>query len=238
MENQIYIGDKKIYVRSYIVGYENPVLIIIPNVGWYHVGPNRMFTQIAQRNFHNNINTYVFDYLGEGESSCSIQDINLNNLLYAFNEVYKYVKSKHSSNIFCLGIGIGNIILNDLYSSLNIEGAIFYLPPINSISIPNILDEKHKSFFTIENSSQKNHFFWRNFVGPYHDCSYNPISKKLIIEFLDKLKNYNFEIPAKNTLIISDDNKNIRLSNPFTEFLISNEYKSNITPSDWGNNEW
>lgn len=240
MEEQIYIGKKKVYVRKYIADFKGPTLIIIPNIGWYHVGPNRMFSQLAQINYDNGINTYVFDYLGEGESSGNINDIGIADLVYSFKEVYNYVKSQHTENIFCMSIGIGNLILQSLYKKLKLEGVIYYLPPTEdlkaNINLINVsLDpNRNTSVFPY---IRENHEFWRNFVGPYHDCSYNPINNKLLKEAMVFLKYYKVMTDEKSTLIISDK-EDVNTDFYKKSTLLVEEYRNNILPLDWKNSEW
>lgn len=240
MEEQIYIGKKKVYVRKYIADFNGPTLIIIPNIGWYHVGPNRMFSQLAQINYDNGINTYVFDYLGEGESLGNINDIGIKDLIYSFEEVYNYVKSRHTENIFCMSIGIGNLILNSLYKNLKLEGVIYYLPPTESLKsninlINTSFDSSHNT--SVLPNIRKNHEFWRSFVGPYHDCSYNPINNKLLKDTMPFLKDYKVMADARNVLIISDK-EDVNTDFYKKNILLVEEYRENILPLDWKNSEW
>lgn len=234
---QIYLGDKEqIYVCEYKYDEVAPSLVILPNIGWYHVGPNRMFSQIAARCIENKINCFCFDYIGSGESFGYYDNCSYQNMMMSFHKVYNYVVEKYNSNIFLLGYGAGNILLKEIESKSVIQGAIYYLPHFKDIlkyksKIISDKMAKKRGYYNIEVSDEENNFiFWRGLLGEIHDCTYNPINYNLVVELSEALVRLKDAASfAKHKLVISDE----EMETQQFDVRIIKEFKENILPKDW-----
>ncbi|OTQ85768.1 hypothetical protein BG30_09645 [Bacillus subtilis subsp. subtilis] len=246
MELQKYLGDKgkEVYIRGYIVNSQAPSLLIVPNIGWYHVGPNRFFTQLANKNFKKGMNTYIFDYIGEGESRGYYKDITIESIIYSFNITYNYVRSQNPAELYCLSIGVGNLVLNEMHKNIDIDGSILYLPDYTSyrhlldiFSEVEVKEAIRKGFFEIKKDKSKKHLFWRSIVGPYHDCAYNPISTDLINSFIEYSDKEPSILYSNSPKLVISDKKELSVKN-HTDIYYVPEYKNNILPTDWKLNDW
>lgn len=239
-----YIGRKEseIYLCSYTVNEKGPNLLIVPPLGWYSVGPNRIFSRLSGLLNDIGVNVFVLDYLGQGESKRSCKEIAMEDLEYSFNTVLEYVKSL-GRDIYCLGHGIGNHFLISMKEKNMIKGFIFYTPEYyrtyaytDVFCEEEIQESREKGYFTVRQDRTIRQRYWNGLVGMYQDVFYNPISYNIVSKFKsiplkDKLPD--IKVPV---LIISD--RNILEKNDNVTVLYVRELEKNILPSDWDENVW
>lgn len=235
--NHVYLGDKdKVYLCEYQYDINAKSLIIIPSLGWYHVGPNRIYAQIGELCNKKGINVFCFDYIGTGESTGTYELSSYDYMIIAFNYVYNYVLNKYNNNIYVLGYGAGNIVLKDIDSKINLMGSIYYLPRFDDIlkyknSVGLDEESKKDGYYFVKVACKENNFiFWRGILGEIHDCTYNPITYELVDELCIKLKeSINKNSLAKNKLLILDDKRD----KYECDVIYTPEFKENILPDDW-----
>jgi|GEM_PF-3258340 len=254
--NQVYLKKELnyVYVQSYICNNTSPSLIVLPNLGWYHVGPNRIFTQLAEFSNKENINVFCFDYIGTGESSGFYDDITWDILLESSLDVFEYVRQTCQGRLFVLGYGIGNLLMNKIRKLLPFDGFIYYLPEFEAVdsfekkfSLQEISEMQKKGYLNIEVQNNKKHLYFRTIVGGFHDCTYNPIPYNIVEELrkdsnisaLDYTGNQLFIV---DTLEISEKEQSEKKQSEKkqTEYFYVPEFKENIVPTDWykKSNQW
>ena len=244
-ENEVSIINKQeflhtsfgdIFLTSYIKDEKAPILLVVPGLGWYHIGPNRSFIQLAEFCADQNIGTILFDYPGLGDSAgiCIQQDINLLSRTFLF--VYKHVKQKYRSEIFILGYGFGNILLTMHERELHEHKIIYYLPefdyqsglpqPTDSCVSGALLD------YGADKAAQNRYLFYKAVYGALHDVTYNPVNYK-IVEEMEQLPTSQFKscIDRKGVLIISDRQKEDEIK--YADYWYIQEFAENQFPKDW-----
>lgn len=234
---QSYLGiGKQIYLCEYNYNKNSPSLLILPNVGWYHVGPNRMFSQIAAQCLQKKFNCFCFDYIGSGESYGDFVDSSYQNMMDSFKTVYEYITKNYNDAIYVMGYGAGNILLKEIETEQKLYGAIYYLPRFDNLLRfhKEILDDitaKETGYFQIWLTNEKENFmFWRGILGEIHDCTYNPVKYSLVNELCEKLLKYKeADSNAKNRLILSDKD----VDNQKADTVVIKEFSENILPKDW-----
>lgn len=241
---QVYLEKQLnyVYVQSYICDSAVSSLVILPNLGWYHVGPNRIFTQLAELCNKEHINVFCFDYIGTGESSGFYHDITWDILLEASLEVADYVRQSCKGQLFVLGYGIGNLLLNRMRIVLPLDGAIYYLPEFEAIdefedlfSLQERSEMHKKGYLNIDVRNDVRHHFFRMIVGGFHDCTYNPIPFNIVEELREDSNSAVREYSGNQFLIVDtlEVRKEAQLEKLQTEYFYVPEFKENIVPTDW-----
>ena len=224
-------NDKTIYLTEFFNCNNNKAIIVAPSLGWYSVGPNRMFTQLAKIAEQNNVNIYSMDYPGQGESYKINQSVEYNQLKESFDLCYKYVKSVNDV-VYILGYGIGNYICLEkakIYKEL--EGIILYLPYLNDNYKENNVEKKTIS---IDTNNEQDIIKWRRYIGYGLDVDFNPISRRVIDE-CNKIDRKKILLEVKcPILIISNIEENYVQTNISVECV--REFEKYILAKDWPKN--
>lgn len=231
--------DRMIYVCGSVCDEKKPSVIIFGGVGWYMIGPNRIFIQLTEMCQRERINLFLFDYSGCGESSEDYKNIALESLISDSSCVLNYVRSIVRGNIYGIGYGIGNLVLKYFQNRNYIDYYIYYLPvetknkPLLSYLTQKeigVLKNRHQ--LEIDNNEKEKSELFRLFVGMLHDCSYNPVSSMLIKETFESNTAYGFDLPSidrENTFIITDKIFTVTKA----DILYVKEFQENLTPNDW-----
>lgn len=244
MINHKYLGrnSSEIYLCSYVVDENNPNVLTVPPLGWYSVGPNRIFSRLAGILNEIGINVYTFDYLGQGESKKSCKTISMDDLKYSFNMAIEYIKCLNK-DIYCLGYGLGNHFIMNMVGDDQVKGVILYTPDYEkSYTYKEVFDEKEieaageRGYFLVERDKTMKQVFWKSIIGGFQDVIYNPISYDVVTHFHNAtikewLKEY-----KKSALIISDSELVETYEN--IDIYYSKELERYILPSEWEVNIW
>lgn len=235
-QKQLYLNHKEkyVYVQCYMCEDQKNALIIFPNIGWYHVGPNRIFVQLAGLCNQVGISVYCFDYIGYGESFGDYEIVGWEELKGSCQVVYDYVRSRTLGNLFAMGYGIGNTLLNVLYRKHKFEGRIYYLPICKEKdSLHEILTKINAQCFEslnipIDIKRNELYVLYKWLFGGVHDCTYNPVTIKLLGEVSSEITlggglNY-----SESTLNIVDE----KVEGIWGQVVIP-EFKDNKIPEEW-----
>lgn len=237
--NQIYLGnEEKVYLCEYLCENSNKSLIILPNIGWYHTGPNRLFPNLAKLCNDEHINVFSFDYIGSGESYGTYEDMTYEKMKESFLNTYHYIMQNYNTSIFVIGFGAGNILLKDLADNYHFDGVIYYLPKFENIlkykeDVLNDQVAKQNGFYNIQvTKDPSDYVFWRSILGEIHDCTYNPVSYHLVNELCSSLEqNKSKKSLIKHVMLIQDSDTEDKKED--YNYLIVPEFKDNVVPADW-----
>ena len=237
--NQIYLGnEKKVYLCEYLCENSKKSLIILPNIGWYHTGSNRMFPNLAKLCNDEQINVFCFDYIGSGESYGTYEDMTYKAMKESFLNIYQYIKQNYNTSVYVIGYGAGNILLNDLARNYNFDGVIYYLPRLENVlkyKDDVLADEvaKKNGFYNVQVTNEPSDYvFWRSILGEIHDCTYNPVSYQLVNELCCSLEqSISKKSLIKHVMMIQDSETDEEKED--YNYLVIPEFKDNVVPADW-----
>jgi alpha/beta superfamily hydrolase len=237
--NQIYLGDeKKVYLCEYLCENSKISVIILPNIGWYHTGPNRIFPNLAKLCNDEQINAFCFDYIGSGESYGTYEDMTYENMKLSFLNVYKYIQQKYNNSVCVIGYGAGNILLRDLARDYHFVGVIYYLPRFENVlkykdEVLNDENVKKNGCYNVQVTKEPSDYvFWRSILGEIHDCTYNPISYHLVNELCSSLEQNLLKESCVEHVLLIRDSETEEVKKDF-DYLVIPEFKDNVVPADW-----
>ena len=236
---QVYIKKegREVYVVQYNCNKGGASLLIFPTLGWYHIGPNRIFIEIANLCNESGINVFCFDYIGSGESSGIGENISWDLLMNTCRDVYEYVSGINLYPIFIMGMGIGNLLLRALSKNIVLEGAIYYLPEFDIVydwtrvfKKKQLKEMEETGQLVVEVKKGAEYLFLKAIVGPFHDCTYNPILYSLLKELscLERMKGESHYISQ----LVIDDKVEKSVYEGTTHVYVS-EFRENIIPIEW-----
>ena len=235
-QEQLYLkcNGRYVYLHCYMCEKQANALIIFPGVGWYHVGPNRIYVYLAEMCNQAGINVYCFDYMGYGESWGDYKVIGWRDLKESCQMVYTYVRNRTPGNLFAMGYGLGNALLRTLYDRNDFQGKIYYLPiyygkeKLQALISELFMQNSEELCVKVDLKQTKWFALYELLFGEFHDCTYNPVTKKLITEVIDNAILENERESEDNNLIIADK----KIEGWGDQFIVP-EFCLNKVPEDW-----
>lgn len=190
-------------------------IIISPGLSNSLAEPRYLFPIIARRLYSLGFNVFLFDYLGDGDSTGDFVSIDLNDIIKTLEQVMNFVLSLGVSQIGLIGYGVGNIIQSSFLHIPEVKTAIFISPHL---------------FFFLDSKKYLNNIFLKKgeILYPKIQSSNNAIEILLESVIGEKVVDGQFPGPISTTILL--DLKNTKfykqiLQTPKSMFILSEDKK-------------
>lgn len=120
------IYQKKLSTGEFSVLYKSTnldnIMLICPGIGYSKVGPYFLLSNIAQSLYRSKKNVMIFDYFGLGDSDGDYISLSYQRIVKSSQNVLLYLREIGYRRIVLIGLGIGNLVCNELCMEPDVSG--------------------------------------------------------------------------------------------------------------------
>ena len=200
---------------------QSPSVVICPGLKIGQCGDHFMFSYAARQCHRLGMNVFQFDYLGDGDSAGTFEDITVDSLLESAQTVIKFAQNLGCTTIGLVGWGVGNVVVSYLSGLVNVVGLVLLWPDFDLISnfpagfSPERLIGSPPEYLEINlesiDESSLEFRFWDAVLGreesPLRD--YGPLSLRFLYQLATLRPSQQLAEISKPVLVVLDDDQEI-----------------------------
>lgn len=192
-QTMLFDGDVQICVNAILPNRSTVAVIIFPGLNLSKSGPFFLLSNVARHCAAVGFNTFQFDYYGDGDSSGSYEDIDVEHVRLSISLVKGFARKCGCNHFVYIGYGIGNVLISEISNDKDLIGICMIAPELYAYKrVENILKKTtsfgseyiyNDKFLWPNTSDEQLKKYWISIIGIVDWLYYTPFN----IEFLRQI---------------------------------------------------